>query len=260
MRSFCLSLILIASHSHLVELQAGYSYSFDVTDSWCVSAARGAYRNYPFGKWCVRGFVDRGVSFDPGWVQIVGSKAALAKIDELKSLLDNPKTLEAIDNCYDGPDHSVKSLESAIAVAYLNYFLASNSSWTSQHQRSIASAKAVLTHICSAARGEKYGIKSGIAGLALARMTLDTAERRRRFERVAAEADNEALFLGLAATMELCRDYSHQRNFDKLHRIAEVGVTKYQSLSEWSNYSLLKSIKTNPTMDIDGFGWLDIPG
>jgi hypothetical protein len=188
----------------------------------------------------------------------VASEEALAKVDVVKHLVDTTEVLDTLNAWSRPQDLEVHSFGPAVAIAYLDFILSDTDIWRLSHPKCLASARSVLLSVANPGPGTKFGLQSGVACLTLAGMAGTSEERLVLLRKVAASASGEVAFLGLTATVDLCRESIKAGKFEEARQMAESGIKKYQTPAYWINMQILRKIQRQPEEGLDGYSWLSM--
>jgi hypothetical protein len=241
--------IPIYSASFSASLAVRDSNKAKTPDAWRV------FGPLSIGEWCLLSIIDHPYFEIKGRFIGVASEETLAKVGGVKRLLDTTEVLDTLD-AWSSQDREVHGLGLAVAVAYLAHILGDTDKWLTSHQVSIASARSVLASASIPAAGMKFDLQCGIACLTLAGMPQQSEERSALLKGGVASATGENAFLGVIATLELCRDSIKAGRFEEARQLADSGIKKYETPAYWINIQILRKIRRHPAEGLDGYTWL----
>jgi hypothetical protein len=228
-----------------VQVRESFSWSFDITDN-SLKAEVAASRWLPtFGEWSVVVFADHpGVFLPYSGFSTVISKESQNSVLRIKSLLDTDDASRILKECFHGEDQTVYGFAPAVAAAYLSNVR--DFAWAQTHARCISSARTILSEASLLKSGETFGLKQGIACIALAKISSNSTERTSLYMRVIDSATGETEALGLSAFLEICKQKADDGKFDDVQKLAVSGLTSYKKLESFANYWILLHMKRDP--------------
>jgi len=230
------------------------SFRFPETDSAVIYRAHSTIPDpCRFGAWSVSQFVDYPPDSDNRGFDSVSGADAAAKVDEVKKLLDTNACRHVLEHYQDGLSPKLSQLSEAMAVVYLEETDLYPHRWRSAHKQSLFAARELLESLTHASsRSTDIDTRTLIACLALAK--IETGTTRQDLEaKVASKAVGKDAFLGLTATVMMCRDAVQDGELVKAKKLATIGLAKYKDLSTWFNLTILKFVQQDPAKAFEVF-------